>query len=248
MAVWFISDLHIGHRLVAVTRFEVDGKPIWQNGEPLPEWFGDYEVARHDEILAQQWDSCVDNDDTVWVLGDISGGSDKSVYAALQWIQDRPGIKRLIHGNHDPINGLHRDAYKWERPFLHAFESTHAYIRRRVPNMGEGHTDIVLSHFPYVDKSVGIGRAARFNTYRLQDNGIPVVHGHTHSKEKVTYSEAGTLQLHVGVDAWGPSGSLCPLDWIVREVQGWVARETPAEREIATESAAETGGAWQAMA
>lgn len=231
--VWFTSDLHIGHKLVAVTRYQVDGKPIWHNGEPIPEWFGQDEIDRHDQLLADKWDDVVRDGDVVYVQGDICSGTDKSYLHALQWIQDRPGRKILIHGNHDPINGMHRDASKWAVDTRQAFISDHAYLRRRVPLVGEGHQDILLCHFPYTDEYTGIGQAGRFDTYRLHDGGLPIVHGHTHSKRKVSTSSVlrgevrpyvaypRTLQLHVGVDAW--DGSPCPLSWIVSEVQGWVA-------------------------
>ena len=39
--------------------------------------------------------------------------------------------------------------------------------------------------------------------WRLRDAGNPVLHGHTHSTEKVSFSACGTPQLHVGWDAWG---------------------------------------------
>lgn len=236
--VWFTSDLHIGHKLVAVTRAEVDGKPIWHNGEPIPEWFGQDEIDQHDQTIADQWDDVVGVEDVVYVCGDISGGTDKSYRHALQWIQERPGRKILIHGNHDPIHGMHRDASKWGDPTREAFEAHHAYLRRRVPLNPEGHQDILVCHFPYTDEYSAIGQAGRFTTYRLQDQGVPIVHGHTHSKRKVSTSSVvgvtqRTLQLHVGVDAH--RAAPVPLSWIVSEVQGWVAATTTPEWENGSE-------------
>ena len=42
----------------------------------------------------------------------------------------------------------------------------------------------------------------RFEQWRLEDLGVPIIHGHTHRRETVTYSQRNTLQIHVGVDAW----------------------------------------------
>jgi calcineurin-like phosphoesterase family protein len=227
--VWHTSDLHIGHRLVAVTRYEVKGKRIWTNGMEIPEWFGDYEIARHDEILADRWDSRVGKDDLVYVQGDICSGTGKAYLNALNWIDHRPGRKILIHGNHDPISGMHRDAPQWAERTMQTFYSHHAYLRRRVPLPEGGHQDILLSHFPYEDADVGIGSEGRYAEYRLTNRGTPVVHGHTHSRSRVSYANyrgGQTLQLHVGVDAWG--GAPVPLSWIVSEVQAWVGRtDTP---------------------
>lgn len=38
--------------------------------------------------------------------------------------------------------------------------------------------------------------------YRLRDMGIPIVHGHVHAPYIVSYTQPGTLQVHVGLDAW----------------------------------------------
>ena len=37
--------------------------------------------------------------------------------------------------------------------------------------------------------------------------GVPLLHGHTHGKEQVTFTSKGTMQIHVGLDAW----DLCPI-------------------------------------
>ena len=52
---WFTADLHIGHKLVAEKR-------------------GHHDPGAHDDVLAMYWDTTVAPADTVWVLGDISGG------------------------------------------------------------------------------------------------------------------------------------------------------------------------------
>ncbi len=55
--VWYTSDLHIGHRLIA---------------GGLRGGFDDSDD--HDAELARRWDNDVSAGDTVWVLGDISAG------------------------------------------------------------------------------------------------------------------------------------------------------------------------------
>jgi calcineurin-like phosphoesterase family protein len=227
--VWHTSDLHISHSFVASTRTHWVGRPS--------DWMGATEW--HDEYLAERWDSVVGKDDVVYVHGDICGGTDKSYIHALQWIQERPGRKVLIHGNHDPINGMHREATKWGDATREAFVSNHAYLRRRITLLEGGTQDVLLSHFPYTDRHIGIGREGRHQTYRLQDGGVPVIHGHTHSVHAVSYAyrmptfghpgDEGTLQLHVGVDAW--KGSPVPLSWIQDEVRAWVGTIPPWERE-----------------
>lgn len=241
--VWLTSDLHIGHEFIARMRTGWVGYPA--------DWMG--AVEWHDTYLAQQWDSVVGKDDTVWVLGDISSGTKRAQYNALQWISERAGAKRLVAGNHDGPFPNNRDADKWDCPYHDVFESVHHAIRRRIPLVG-GHTDVWLSHMPYSDEGTGIGQTGRYQALRLHDVGDPIVHGHTHSKllltrapHMVTFNDPhpdGTLQLHVGVDAW--RGALCPLDWIVAQVQAEVGVSPALERQAGTES--DIGGDWRAFA
>ncbi|OBJ40283.1 hypothetical protein A5630_25365 [Mycolicibacterium mucogenicum] len=193
--VWFTSDLHIGHDLVAQER--------------------GFSAEDHSEFLAEQWDSRIDEDDVVWVLGDLSCGKKSDQINALHWIGDRPGRKRLILGNHDGPHPMHRDAYKWTNEYWMVFEHISTAARIRIPRP-DGHLTALLSHFPYTgDHSAG----DRHVQWRLRDEGQPIIHGHTHSLEKRTYSDPGlSTQIHVGVDAW--SGWPVSLDEVAELVNG----------------------------
>ena len=63
---------------------------------------------------------------------------------------------------------------------------------------------MLLSHFPYVGDS---GPDERYTQYRLPCEGLPIIHGHTHSRSRfstATYgpAEIPVPQVHVGLDAW----------------------------------------------
>jgi calcineurin-like phosphoesterase family protein len=183
--LWFTSDLHIGHRLVSGLR-------------------GFSDTAEHDAHLAEQWDSRVQNKDTVWILGDVTVGRSRP---ALDWIHARPGTKHLVTGNHDEVWPGHREAFKvlsnYGSGWSAAFASIQPFARRRIAGQ-----NVLMSHFPYPGTSEGTdanGRPFddRYIQYRLQDLGVPLLHGHTHRNERATRSQLGTLQIHVGVDAWG---------------------------------------------
>ena len=194
--VFYTSDLHIGHRLVAEERAE-RARVVLPAVYRTPEETSKAVVAWHDAALAKNWDKVVSPDDVVVVVGDISAGSGGACRDALSWLKERPGRKRLITGNHDPVHGMHRDAFKHFAAFAEVFESVEAFARIRV----EGNA-IMVSHFPYDgDHSV----EDRHTQYRLRDEGVPVIHGHTHSTDKVSVSRSGTRQIHVGVDAWNLS-------------------------------------------
>ncbi|BCO56120.1 serine/threonine protein phosphatase [Mycobacterium intracellulare] len=196
MSVWFTSDLHIGHRLCAALR---------EGYESVPEFFTEYEVGRHDEILAHRWDEHVRTGDQVWVLGDISAGGSSAQRSALQWLSNRPGEKHLLAGNHDGVHPMHRDSHKWQPEYLKVFASVQTMARRKI-----GGRDVLLSHFPYRGDHTEVDR---YNQYRLRDEGLPLLHGHTHSKERLrigfpTHGFNGAVivhdspTIHVGVDAW----------------------------------------------
>ena len=186
--VFYTSDLHIGHKLVAVERFcRVHGTG--------PDDVIDVEhaVSWHDAVLAENWDNTVDDADTVWVVGDISvGGSMQR--PALEWVSQRTGIKKLIAGNHDGVHGSHRDADKWFEAYAGVFRHVGDFMRRRVA----GHT-VMMSHYPYEGDHTPVDRDTQ---YRLPDEGHPVICGHTHSIERVSRTAAGTMQINVGADAW----------------------------------------------
>lgn len=206
MTVWFTSDLHLGHRAVAYDR-RYGG---WPKDRSLvtPE-----DVEWHDTMLADKWDAVVGKDDVVWGLGDLIANP-KSLPAALEWIDKRPGRKHWILGNHDPAHPLHSESEKWEKRYHEVFESVGIVRRRTITLPGGAKQTALLSHFPY--RGDGDGREDRCDQFRLRDKGLPILHGHTHSKERITTSDhqepdhredqdglyAPAMQVHVGVDAW----------------------------------------------
>lgn len=184
---WFTSDLHIGHKLVARHR-SVDVN-FFSPGRSR-EVSDEFVAAWHDGMLSENWDAHVGRDDIVWVLGDISAGGSNAQRNALQWITQRPGRKRLVSGNHDGCHPMHRNSHNWLREYLKAFESVQSAARIRI----NGHS-VLLSHFPYRDDHTEV---PRFDQWRLRNLGELLLHGHTHSAERVHGRE-----LHIGVDAWG---------------------------------------------
>jgi calcineurin-like phosphoesterase family protein len=171
--VWFTSDTHFRHTLVANHR-----------------GFDTYED--HDAALIESWNECVRPGDIVWHLGDVSMGSIANWQEKVLALN---GNIHLIPGNHDDAHPMHRDAYKHQGKFFELFESVQAFTRRKVYGQ-----EVLLSHFPYE----GEGErdiADRYTQYRLRNEGIPLIHGHTHSHSRKTWV-GGVPQIHVGWDAW----------------------------------------------
>jgi len=78
--VFFISDLHLGHK--AILQFAPSR--------------GGTSVEEHDEWLMEQWNHVVQKRDVVWVLGDVAFTKE-----ALPILRYMKGQKHLILGNHD---------------------------------------------------------------------------------------------------------------------------------------------------
>lgn len=203
MNVWFTSDLHIGHKKIQ----EIRGADHAALGRGWPE--------DHDDYLAWSWDQFVEKDDVVWVLGDISSGTKSAQLDALEWIKARKGKKHLVIGNHDGPHPLHRDSYKWFPAYMEAFESVQMAARRRIP-LEEGHLQVFMSHFPYAGDHT---EEERYSEWRLKDCGHILLHGHTHSRERVSLSGR---QIHVGVDAWGfRPAHLDEISELAKDYHGW---------------------------
>lgn len=197
MTVWYTSDHHIGHPFVASlryhTKFQLRDAQI---GSTLPvcQTFTDW----HDEMLAACWDEVVKPDDTVYVLGDTSVGRNR-VVPAMYWFAARNGTKHLIWGNHDEGHPMHSKSHLWQEHYRTAFTSVDSMGSRKI-RMEDGTTKTVyLSHFPYEGDHYD---GDRFEPFRMRDMGVPLLHGHTHTNQKHSMTAQGTLQIHVGVDAW----------------------------------------------
>lgn len=182
--IWFTSDLHFGHPKVS----EIRGFGADENA-----------TEKHDITVVENWCARVKPQDTVYVLGDLMG-RDKETQYALGVINELPGTKHLIAGNHDPVSSIHRNGWKRQREFLQVFTSVRDFARIR--HNGQ---QMLMSHYPYAD-SDGADHTStpRYAEYRLPDCGVPLLHGHTHkADQRLHRSRKGTVQVHVGLDAWG---------------------------------------------
>lgn len=211
MSVWFTSDLHIGHKLVAAER-------------------GFNSVTDHDEAIMQTL-SAVPRGDQLWILGDISvgnRGAEKRALDLLLKLKNRDRELHLIPGNHDSCHpAMNRDSHRNTRQYLEVFESVQLFARRRI----HGRT-VLLSHFPYKGDHTDYDRDREF---RLQDEGAFLLHGHTHSSDVfsgegfqtdiVVKSETAVSrrpthlpgrQIHVG---WDAHRSVVPIDEISRYIE-----------------------------
>lgn len=184
--IFFTSDTHFGHKNI-----------VQYSNRPFDS------VGHMNEAIIANWNAMVRDDDTVFHLGDVALGPWVEWDSILTRLN---GIKTLVVGNHERI-------FKGEKPnaqakFAEEYPKWFDYIFDNYTNfrLSDG-TLANLSHFPYDGDSHD---GDRFTDYRLKDNGTVLIHGHTHAEfdqhgldARLSRSKRGTLQVHVGMDAWG---------------------------------------------
>lgn len=171
MSCFWTSDLHLGHRMVSEIR-----------GFESPDI--------HDQVLADNWDEVVRKDDIIYIIGDLTL---QNPAAVVEWVNARPGRKRLICGNHDSCHPMHRRYHRTMPAYLEMFETVMPFERRRF-----GYLNVLMSHFPYQGAGEGERELEeRYPQWRLPDLGLPLLHGHTHSSNILSTGR----MIHVGLDA-----------------------------------------------
>jgi calcineurin-like phosphoesterase family protein len=182
---FFTSDTHFGHANI-----------IRYSNRPF------VDVPAMNEALIENWNAVVRPEDTVYHLGDVALGPWTEWDSILTRLN---GYKILLIGNHDRIfKGM---STKQQEKFTEHYERwfDECWDEKSI-NLRDG-TRVNLSHFPYEGDSHG---EDRYREFRTRDNGQILIHGHTHAEHdklgidsRVSWSNKGTLQIHVGQDAWG---------------------------------------------
>ena len=160
MAIWLTSDLHFNH----------DREFIY-----APRGFES--IKDMNEVIIENFNHYVEEDDDLYILGDIMLGQD--LEAGLNLLFQLPGRLHLVRGNHDTDR-------RWD-----------AYAR--LPNVVEqaaaiylkcGRYHFYLSHFPTLT-----GNLEKESLQQMTLN----LFGHTHSK-KIFYQDM-PFMYNVAVDA-----------------------------------------------
>lgn len=148
--------------------------------------------------LIERWNNVISETDVVWVLGDVGLGD---IRESLRCVEKLKGVKHLVVGNHDRMF-KERDRSVWEQAYR---DAGFASIHHGQHFFEDGETELLLCHFPYRGDS---GATDRFTEMRAVDEGLPLLHGHTHGR----WRKNGRM-IDVGVDAWG--GTPVALDVIL---------------------------------
>ncbi|MBN9214815.1 MAG: metallophosphoesterase [Microbacterium sp.] len=219
--VLYTSDPHVTHPKLAQLR-----------GFLAPDGSGD--TAAHDAWYAEMWREHVTKRDTVYVLGDLTGGGTSARRAALGLFATLPGRKVFITGNHDEGHPAHRDSVKpgLQAEYLEAFDAVLPFALRRLTVDGE-RRHVALSHFPYFGDHT---REDRFDEWRLKDTGKWLLHGHTHKPNQRVHDGR---QIHVGVDAWGRPVAEAEIVDLIAAAEAGRTLELPHRQLISVTDAAD---------
>jgi calcineurin-like phosphoesterase family protein len=181
MTQFFTSDLHLGHARI----LELG------SGRPFAN------IEEHNITIVNNWNEMVSTNDTVFLLGDIVMGEFEKNIKLIGLLN---GEKLMVAGNHDRIFSGTNSKPRIER-HLPLYEAVGLTVLPEntsiILNTSWGEQKVLLSHFPYTGDSHS--EVDRFANHRFVSEGLPLVHGHTHSNSKLF--EGNALEFHVGVDS-----------------------------------------------
>lgn len=169
---YFTSDLHFGHQ--NILKYGRDQS------------FNDLDHMR--ETIIHNWNSVVDPDDIVYVLGDVVMGIRADNLPAVERMN---GYKILIAGNHDNMHKM----YSHKANFLNNYElyGTYFYEMYNDLEMQLGDEKVLLCHFPAEGDHTA---EERYTRYRPIYDGW-IIHGHLHVEE----INVAPKHIHIGIDA-----------------------------------------------
>lgn len=176
---WFTSDWHLRHPKCAELR-------------------GFATCEDHDRVLIENMRKWIRQDDDVYFLGDLTLRDPANVWALVDQV---PGRKIAVLGNHDSPHPMHANAWQHEREWYAHFEGVTPGATIRLA--GER---VALSHFPFVGGGDHT-EDERVVQWRVTDTGGYLLCGHVHGSWMINGEQADPVQngrmINVGVDAWG---------------------------------------------
>lgn len=179
--IYFTSDLHLGH-----DREFLYGPRGFKN------------VADMNAAIVHNWNTVVDDDDDVFVLGDLMLNDNDAGMALLRKLK---GHIYIILGNHDTDARV--DLYE-TLPNVEAI----SYADRI---KCKGYT-FYLSHYPTI--------TTNGNEMRPLNKAVINLFGHTHQKEK--FYDNNPLMYHVGLDSH--NNTPVSLDQIIADCEAQKAK------------------------
>lgn len=186
---WFVSDLHFYHKNI----IHLQDRPYKS-------------VDDMNNDLVRIWNAHVAKGDTVYVIGDFSFGNYPETKAIVEQLN---GTKILIRGNHD-------ERFNTSTFIKMGFKDVYDHTIIKLNGK-----KVVLSHYPYNppwykklwEKLRRPNYKKWYTQFRLNDYGLPLIHGHNHSGPSNFYTtNKGAKCCNV---AWDISFRLIPETEII---------------------------------
>ncbi|MGR3952261.1 MAG: metallophosphoesterase [Chlamydia sp.] len=160
MKIWAIGDLHLSFGIPNKS-MELFG-PLWRE---------------HPKRVEQHWDASIDNEDLVLIPGDISWAMKlEEAIPDLRWIDERPGTKVMIKGNHDHWWSSLSKVRKALPPSIHVIQNDAFIWQGQIAIGGARLWDSDEYHFynwvEYVERENGINRAHHMQNSSPEDRVI----------------------------------------------------------------------------
>ena len=172
MKIWFIADLHIGHKNILKHQFNRIEKMNLKDET-------DYET--HDKYIIDMWHSLVSRGDIVYVLGDFIMGNKEESFKILTELKRKGAKIHLIVGNHDKST-QHLD---------NMFESISlikdVIFKKKIFDFLNEDFEVVMCHFP-------------MKSWNNKCRGSMQLYGHIHNNSPWVDEETDDICLNVGLD------------------------------------------------
>ena len=181
--IWFTSDLHLNH-----------------DREFICSPRGFKSVYEMNDYIINMWNSTVDAEDHIYVLGDLMLGDSE---AGIKLIKQLKGNIHVVRGNHDSDERmkLYNECYNivevTEGQFLH-YGKFHFY----------------LSHYPCLTANYDDGKLLKAKTISIC--------GHRHTQDRFCDMPIG-LCYHVELDAH--DNHLVPADFIIEDIANFIEQK-----------------------
>lgn len=155
-------------------------------------------IEEMNEGLIRNWNSVVKPEDDIYCLGDFSFS-----FRSIELYSHRlNGNKFLCPGNHDVCHSYNKKS-RTEEKRLEWIKKYEEYGWTILPEQTTlnipGVAVVNICHLPYAsygDHKSETGQD-KYANWRPKDDGRWLLHGHTHSLEKIK-----DKMIHVGIDAW----------------------------------------------
>ena len=172
--IWFCSDLHYHHKnIIKFQKERCDAMCLTEDMSDIEK------LESHDKWLVEMWNNTVDKHDHIYILGDVSFGSQEETKNFLAKLK---GHKHLIIGNHDKsCQGL-------ENYFESVSQIKEFPIKKHQYDFLEENIYLVLCHFPMV-------------AWNRRLHGAFHLCGHTHGTLDKINKDSEELRVDIGLDS-----------------------------------------------